>query len=266
MMRKNEKNHTFAVCAYKESPYLEECIQSLLRQSVSSRILIVTSTPNAYIKDIAKKYQLEYYVNQGEKGIIQDWNFAYKKANSKYVTLAHQDDVYGDTYTQEVLKRLERARRPLIAFTDYYEIRKDRLVACNSMLKVKRLMLLPLRLSCLQKSRFIRRRILSFGCPICCPSVTFCKENLPEKIFEAGYRSDEDWQAWEKLSRRKGEFIYCSKPLTYHRIHEESETTAIIGEQVRQQEDYDMFCKFWPKSLARLLTKLYAKSEKSNEL
>lgn len=25
-------NHTFAICAYKESPYLEECIQSLMNQ------------------------------------------------------------------------------------------------------------------------------------------------------------------------------------------------------------------------------------------
>ena len=33
-------NHTFAICAYKESPYLEECIQSLMNQTVKSDILI----------------------------------------------------------------------------------------------------------------------------------------------------------------------------------------------------------------------------------
>ena len=38
--------HTFAVCAYGESPYLEECVQSLLAQKVRTRILIATSTPN----------------------------------------------------------------------------------------------------------------------------------------------------------------------------------------------------------------------------
>lgn len=43
-------NHTFAICAYKESPYLEECIiHHLWNQTVKSEIFIATSTPNKYI-------------------------------------------------------------------------------------------------------------------------------------------------------------------------------------------------------------------------
>ena len=72
-------NHTFAICAYKESPYLEECITSLMEQTVKSEIFIATSTPNKYIDDIAAKYNLKVYVNEGESGITQDWNFAYSK-------------------------------------------------------------------------------------------------------------------------------------------------------------------------------------------
>ena len=53
-------NHTFAICAYKESPYLEECITSLMEQTVKSEIFIATSTPNKYIDDIAAKYNLTY--------------------------------------------------------------------------------------------------------------------------------------------------------------------------------------------------------------
>ena len=34
--------HTFTVCAYKESPYLEECVQSLINQTVKSKIIICT--------------------------------------------------------------------------------------------------------------------------------------------------------------------------------------------------------------------------------
>ena len=59
--------HTFAVCAYKESPYLEECIESLKGQSVRSNILIATSTPNEYIKNIAEKNNIPYFINEGEK-------------------------------------------------------------------------------------------------------------------------------------------------------------------------------------------------------
>ena len=57
-------NHTFAICAYKESPYLEECITSLMEQTVKSEIFIATSTPNKYIDDIAAKYNLKVYVNE----------------------------------------------------------------------------------------------------------------------------------------------------------------------------------------------------------
>ena len=38
--------HTFVICAYKESAYLEECILSLKQQTVKSNIIMITSTPN----------------------------------------------------------------------------------------------------------------------------------------------------------------------------------------------------------------------------
>ena len=59
--RKKMKDHTFAVCAYQESPYLEECIKSLKKQTIKSNILIATSTPNDYIKGISDKYTIPYY-------------------------------------------------------------------------------------------------------------------------------------------------------------------------------------------------------------
>ena len=43
------KDHTFVVCAYKESIYLEECVRSVLGQSVKSEVCIATSTPRLYI-------------------------------------------------------------------------------------------------------------------------------------------------------------------------------------------------------------------------
>ena len=56
--------HTFAICAYKESSYLEDCIKSVLKQKVKSNILIATSTPNEHIKGLAEKYGLPLYINE----------------------------------------------------------------------------------------------------------------------------------------------------------------------------------------------------------
>lgn len=262
---KNSK-HTFAVCAYKESPYLEECIQSVQNQTVQSQVIMTTSTPNEYIKKISEKYNVPLYINEGEKGITQDWNFAYKMAETDLVTIAHQDDVYLPNYAEQILDLKRRAKKPLILFTDYAELRNGQVVSKNRMLKVKRIMLFPLRTPLFWNSKFVRRRILSFGCPICCPAVTFEKKNLPEQVFKAGFRSDEDWEAWEMLSKKKGAFAYTRTIGMCHRIHEESETSLILGDNARTKEDFIMFKKFWPGFIAKILAKVYSSAEKSNEL
>lgn len=261
-----EKNHTFVVCAYKESPYLEECIQSLLKQTKSGCVIIATSTPNEYIQKIADKYELSVFVNDGKTSIADDWNYGCSKVETELFTIAHQDDIYVEKYLEKILENLNRAKKPLIAFTDYQELRNTGLCRENRLLKVKRIMLKPLTIRRFWRSKWIRRRVLSIGDPICCPSVTFVKSHLPEKIFTFGYRSDVDWQAWEKISRLNGSFVYVSSPLMYHRIHEESETSKVLGDNARGQEDYEMFCKFWPKSIAKLFVRLYASAEQSNEL
>mgnify|MGYP005755484427 FL=1 len=151
-------------------------------------------------------------------------------------------------------------------FTDYGELREGVTVLKNRLLQIKRAMLQPLRIPLFWNSIFVRRRILSLGDPICCPAVTFCRERLPEVIFTPGFRSDEDWEAWERLSRMKGAFVFIPSVGMLHRIHQDSETSAILGDHARNEEDYQMFRKFWPKPIARFLANLYSKSEQSNNL
>lgn len=265
MTQLDKSKHTFAICAYKESRYLEECITSLKKQSMKSKIILITSTPNRLIDEVAKKYQLHVYVNQNG-GIVQDWNYAYEMADTDYVTITHQDDVYYSKYTEQVITHMEKSSRPIICFTDYFEIRRGKTITRNKLLKIKRIMLKPLTVKWMQNKKIVRRRILAFGCPICCPSVTIAKKNVKKAPFSVGFRSDEDWEAWEKISKLKGEFLYDAGILMAHRIHEESETSVILGENARYTEDYEMFCKFWPKWIAKTMVKFYSMSEQSNEV
>lgn len=261
-----EYSHTFTICAYKESPFLEECIKSIKAQTVSSKVLIATSTPNAYIEDLAAKYDIPLYINTGEKGITQDWNFAYSKADTDLITIAHQDDVYLPHYTEDILSLVGKAKKPLIAFTDYGELRDGQPVIKSKLLATKRILLFPLRFGIFKNSKFVRRRSLSLGNCICCPAVTFVKDNVPNPVFQHGFRSNEDWEAWEMLSKLDGAFLYSKKVGMYHRIHEGSETSIIIGDNARTTEDLVMFKKFWPVPIAKLIAGVYASSEKSNEL
>ena len=265
-MKIKPENHTFVICAYKESPYLEECIRSLKNQSVRTNLRMAASTDNGHIRALAEKYGIPLDINPGPGGITQDWNFAYSRAGTSLITLAHQDDVYCKDYAKEILACAARAKRPLILFSDYGEIRNGARVRENMLLKIKRMMLIPLEFGALSGSRFVRRRMLSFGNPISCPAVTYARENLPEPVFLDGYTCVEDWQAWERISRLKGQFIYCKKLLMYHRIHEESTTSGMIGDTGRGAEDLEMFEKFWPKPIARLIGRLYSVSERSNRL
>lgn len=266
MARYQANDHTFAICAYKESPYLEECIKSLLAQKEKSNVIMVTSTPCDYISNMAHKYGVELYINTGEGGIARDWNFAYQCAHTKLVTIAHQDDIYTEEYLQTILAGLNYQEKPLIAFTNYGEMRDGQRVNKNRLLNIKRIMLFPLQSAKLQRSRFVRRRILSMGSAICCPSVTLVKDFLPKMIFEPGYRSNVDWQAWERISKLQGAFVYCKDILMYHRIHKDSATTEIIADNDRSKEDLDMLCRFWPEPIARIIEYFYSKGEKSNDL
>ena len=51
-----------------------------------------------------------------------------------------------------------------------------------------------------------------------------------------------------------------------HRVHEESETSKTINDNVRTIEDLEVLQKFWPKSIAKLINKFYKNSQKSNNV
>ena len=265
-MMYTKDNHTFVVCAYKESPYLEECVMSLMGQTVPSHVIMSTSTDNAYIRGIAEKYGLELYVNQStEKGIAADWNFAYHQAQTPLVTLAHQDDRYDAHYVENMLSYVNRAKDPVIYFANYHEIRNGEVVATSTMLKVKRLLLRPL-LSPRNWGKIRKKRAaLRYGNPIACWSVCYVRARLPETVFVSNFKSNLDWEEWEKLSRLVGDFVYSPDIMTYHRVHEGSETSHTIREgNIRGQEDYAMFLRFWPAWIAKLLMRFYIRGQHYN--
>ncbi len=266
--------HTFVICAYKESPYLEECIRSLKKQKTDSVIKLATSTPSAYLEDMCRKYNIEYCVRQGEAGIAKDWNYAYSMAETDYVTIVHQDDIYFPEYSRQVIEQLDNSLNNdvLITFSDYSEIRNGRESKGGLNLYIKRGLLIPIRNNKRNDKRWRKRFIIRFGNAICCPAVTYNKKAIDEllkkqgrtDLFNIHFRSNLDWETWEWLSCEEGRFAFIPKLLMSHRIHEDSETSATIKDEERSGEDYEMFCRFWPTWVAKLITKAYGESEKGN--
>lgn len=268
-MHYQAEDHLFVICAYKESPYLEACIRSLERQTVPSSVMIATSTPSPFLEAAAGRHGIRIAVREGEPDIAEDWNFGIGIAERMLVTLAHQDDIYQPHYLEQMLRVLNAADHPLIGFSDYYEIRGKKRIFWNRSvnLAVKKAGLAPLGIRAMQSRIFVRRAVLSLGCMICCPSVTYVKDHLPADLFERGLMADLDWAAWERISRMPGDFCYVPRPLMGHRIHGESTTTRVIGEKAdRSAEDIRIYRRFWPEPVAEFLNRLYALSQKGNRM
>ncbi len=258
--------HIFVVLAYKESPYLEECVESVVRQG--SEVIVLTTTPNKHIEGVAKKYKLKVKTAK-HTSIGGDFDAALRagaKTGAELVTIAHQDDVYAKAYAKEIMRAFEDESRAQIIFTDYYEIKNGKKVYKNANLRIKRILTFLLRFRGVAGLRAVKRSALRFGDAICCPAVTFNVKKVSTPLFECEIRCDVDWFAWEKLSRGEGKFVYINKPLMGHRVHEESETSNTINDDARSKEDYEMFRKFWPEFIARKMTGLYKKSEKNNQV
>ncbi|MGZ3756509.1 MAG: glycosyltransferase family A protein [Mucilaginibacter sp.] len=262
-------DHVFVITVYKESPYLEQCIQSLINQTVKSEIVMATSTPTAYSRQLAKAYDIPYFVNDsGQTGIAADWNFALANAHAKFATIAHQDDIYDACYWEMVSQNLRtvNAKNVLIAFTDYTDLIKDktRAVSLNSV--VKKSLLFPFAFKKLIKSEFLKKAVLLFGDPICCPSVTFNMEALSDFKFSTEYKCALDWYAWYILAQRHGAFLFINKKLIQHRIHTDSETTAQLNNGIRKTEEQQIFEIMWGKPLAKVIASIYAIGHKSNSI
>ena len=257
---------SFVVCAYKESPYLQECLRSLLSQTVSCSVSLSTSTPNSFLAETAEKYSVPVFCNEHEPSIDADWNSAYGRAETDYVVLAHQDDLYEPEYAETAIHALDSADRPLIFFSDYYEIRNGKKCYTTRNLRIKRRLLKPLISHAAASSPKIRRRVISLSNPICCPAVAYAKKNLPAVPFRSGWKSNLDWDAWERISKLEGSFLYDPRMLVGHRVHESSTTSSLISENRRTGEDLVMLKRFWPAPAAAAINRIYRKAEDSNRL
>ena len=255
-------SHTFVILAYKESPYLEECIKSLINQSVKSNIILATSTPSVFLEDISQKYNIKLEINSNSKNTMaDDWNFAYKMANTKYVTLAHQDDIYDKDFSSYLFNQKVEF---LISFSNYYELKDSKIIKNNLNLTIKKNMLLPFYFKNNIKNKTIKNLILSFGSPIPCPSVTYNKQLIGDFLFDDNYKVNLDWDAWLRLAKMDGSFYFVKKPLLLHRIHNGSETSSGIMNNTRYEEDLKIFSQIWGSNIGNFISSFYKLSYKSN--
>lgn len=257
--------HTFMICAYGESPYLKACMESCINQTLVengiSQVHLYTSTPNDYITELCKNFDISMFTLQGG-GIGKDWNNALSFVDTPYATIAHQDDVYLADYGEVVIRAFEKKKNTNIVFTDYSEIdNKGSLRKRNINLHIKTL---GLHAMSLLPFKWYQRRIYAFGNFISCPAVTYNMDRLKDFKFDETLKMTLDWDAWERIMKKDGSIRYISKKLMFHRIHEDSETTNNTIDKTREIEEQQLFERYWGKFFSRLIMKFYMFNQKSN--
>ncbi len=259
--------HAYVIPAHRQSPYLRDCIGSLLRQTATSRIVLTTSTPSPFLTDMAAEFRLPLIVNPSPPRIASDWNFALTATDAPLVTLAHQDDLFAADYGALIRSAFTDHPSAVMAFTGHSEHTPLGLRRRNLNVRVKH----GLAWLAFGSDRFIahpgrKRRLVRWGNPICCPSVTINRQVVPDFRFSAEFEINLDWDAWTRLADHAGGFVYLPRPLVSHRIHVGTETTAGIADHRRRNEDLAMFRRFWPSAAARMILAAYQLSYRGNEL
>lgn len=102
--------YTFLMPAYKES-YLKEAIDSILAQTYKDFTLIVSDDCSPHdLKAIVDEYHDDRIVyrrnahNIGAEKLVDHWNLLLSLADSDYVILSPDDDVYEPTFLEEIEK------------------------------------------------------------------------------------------------------------------------------------------------------------------
>lgn len=271
--------HAFVICAFGKSPYLENCIRSLLRQTAPSEIYIATSTPSEHIRRLARKYGLPLWVRQGESGIREDWLFAWREGGKRkrLITIAHQDDCYCRDYAKTVLDMYERypdmtlfcsdyvtlkTRESRMADGTYYPV-QTRICAGDLVRLVKKLLRLPLRFRFYANRTWVKKSALIFGNSICCPSCTYNYSLIGDHMFDSGYSFALDWENLLSLAERPGRFVCVEEPLIAYRVHSGAATKKCIEDHRREADEASMFRRLWPDWMASLLMRFYKQSYKA---
>ena len=258
--------HDLVVCAYGDSPYLPDCLHSLTRQRGEKIVLTVaSSTPSDYQRRCARVAGARFVVNPQPPGIGSDWNFALSIALGPLVTLCHQDDTYMPSFATRTHDLFAGNPGVVLASTGHVELLARGPRDPSPVLRFKRLLMANAFLGReVRPAREIRRRLLGFGNPVSCPSVTFNKKLTADFAFSTSLNSNLDWDAWSRLAEGDHQFGYINEALVAHRVHTGSATTQLIANSTRRREDAVMFSRYWPKPVVQMLLGLYQRSYVSN--
>lgn len=251
-------DHAFVVLAYERSPFLGACLASLQAQTLGSRLLVVTSTPNDHITEQARRCGAALMINPQRLGMAGDFNFGLRASGARLVTLVHQDDLYQPAFLERTLELFARRPDGALSFTGYREIddagrvRRSKVSLANDLLTAATLGRTEI------VSGFRSRLFLGLGCAIPCSSVTFDMDKLAGFSFSSDLSCCMDWDAWWRLRQDGRLFLRSPSRLVHRRYNGQTATSQAKREGRRQSEDLAILRAIWPPRIGELVHRVYS--------
>lgn len=230
---------TFAVPCRDGERYLPELLQSLLAQTLPSRLVLVDDASRDESVALARRIvgdALRVVRNAEPLGIPGNWNRAVELADTEFVCLAHQDDVYAPEFGAALVQALHAVPQAAAA-----HCRAQAIDAAGQPLQA-----LPER----YKARFWRHlppteapaagfRRLFAGNYVNCASLVYRKAAFAAVgSFDTHFRFAPDWE-WLLRAQAKGwQLAAVSAPLVGYRRHGGQATRQAAKSLERYREEH----------------------------
>lgn len=238
-----EPEVSICITTYNGEDFIKETIESALSQTYKFlEILVVDddSTDNTIkiIQEINDS-RIRIIKNEKRKGMVKNWNTAYRNAKGKYLMFLCQDDVLNKECLSKKVKALKKDKKIVLAFSATSVIDKDDKIRLTRKLYNKDKIVEGKKL--IKKSFRIRNM---YGEP---SNILFRKEICKK----AGYFNEDliytpDWAYWLNISRF-GKVAYVKDDLTWFRISDTSTTRNLLKNKARMDEDEKIFVDYVKK-------------------
>jgi glycosyltransferase involved in cell wall biosynthesis len=236
---------------YNGAKYIEECIESVLRQTYRHfEFIIVDNCSSDETPGIVRRYaaadpRIRVFTPPDFVGVDENANRAVREISpaSKYVKFVHGDDwIYPDCLAEMVAVA---ERHPSVAVVGAYRLEEDR-VSLNS---------LPASLSVVSGREVCRSSLLGrpWGYLFGSPTSTLLRADLVrarDELYPSGNELQSDWEVCYQFLEHH-DFGFVHRVLTFTRRHNEAESSRFWRAGAERPGQVLLLLKYGPRYLTQ---------------
>lgn len=225
---------SIVLCTYNAETYLDECIQSLLKQTFPDFELIIVEDGSsdgtlAYLEKLQDP-RVRLIVLGSNHGLIQARTRGFEAAKGRYIAVMDADDIAAPTRLEEQFRAMEAGG----------------LDVCGSFHTTLDNATGKRRTRAGHSSDSDIRALLTIYSPLCNPSTSLKASIVRQTGYNREYPHAEDYGLWCDIAAHGGKFHNVPSPLLTYRVH------ASQVSQVKQAAARQSFCKIQSRYIVQL--------------